>query len=99
MADVMYGLLILCLGFALGILYFSCLWIAVQNLPRTRHPVVLMIGSGAVRLTIAMAGFYLLVGGHWQRLLIILVGFLLARTFLIVRWRPQTSLAELSRGE
>jgi hypothetical protein len=40
--------------------------------------------------------FYFIIGGRWERLLIALVGFLLARTLLIARWRPQTSLTDLA---
>ena len=83
------------LGFFLGIFYFSCLWLTVQNLTRTQHPVLLMVGSGVARLSVAILGFYFTIGGHWERLLIALVGFLLARTLLIARWRPQASLTNL----
>lgn len=89
------GLLILPLGFALGIFYFSCLWFTVQNLTRTQHPVLLMVGSGVARLSVTLLGFYLMVDGQWERLLIALLGFLLARSLLIARWRPQKSLADL----
>jgi F1F0 ATPase subunit 2 len=95
MNTLLHGLLLLPLGFALGIFYFSCLWFTVQNLPRTQHPILLMVGSGVARLSIALLGFYLMVGGQWERLLIALLGFLLARSLLIARWRPQTSLSDL----
>jgi F1F0 ATPase subunit 2 len=84
------------LGFGLGIFYFSCLWFTVQRLTRTQHPVLLVIGSGLVRLGLALLAFYFMIGGRWERLLIALVGFLLARTLLIARWRPQTSLTDLA---
>lgn len=83
------------LGFVLGIFYFSCLWFTVQHLVRSRHPVLVMVGSGVVRLSAALAGFYFLVGDQWERLLIALVGFLVARSLLIARWRPQTVLTDL----
>ena len=83
------------LGFGLGIFYFSCLWFTVQHLVRTRHPVLLMVGSGVVRLSTALVGFYWLVDGRWERLLLALGGFLVSRSLLIARWRPQTSLIAL----
>lgn len=95
MNTLLHGLLVLPLGFALGIFYFSCLWFTVQQLPRSQHPVLLMVGSAVVRLSVALLAFYLMVGGQWERLLIALLGFLLARSLLIARWRPPTSLAEL----
>jgi F1F0 ATPase subunit 2 len=83
------------LGFGLGIFYFSCLWFTVQHLTRTQHPVLLMVGSGVARLSVALLAFYFIIGGHWERLMIALLGFLLARTLLIARWRPQSSLTDL----
>lgn len=83
------------IGFTLGFFYFSFLWFTVQRLVSSPHPVLLMVSSGLARLSVALLGFYLIVGGHWERLLIALAGFLMARTLLIARWKPQTSLADL----
>jgi len=83
------------LGFGLGIFYFTCLWFTVQHLTRTQHPVLLIVSSGVARLSVALLAFYFLIGGHWERIIIALLGFLLARTLLIARWRPQTRLADL----
>lgn len=83
------------LGFGLGIFYFTALWFTVKHLTRSKHPVLLIIMSGTARLLLAMVAFYFMVDGHWERVLIVLSGFLLARTLLIVRWGPQTSLNEL----
>lgn len=89
------NLLALPMGFVLGLFYFSCLWLTVQRLVTSQHPVLLMVGSGIARIMVALVGFNLIVDGHWQRLLIALAGFWLARTLLIARWRPQTSLSGL----
>ena len=83
------------IGFSLGLFYFSFLWFTVQRLMSSPHPVLLMVGSGLARLSVVLLVFYLLVGSHWERLLIALAGFLIARTLLIARWHPQTSLADL----
>jgi F1F0 ATPase subunit 2 len=81
-------LLSLPLGFALGLFYFTCLWFTVRQLPRTRHPVLLMLG-------LAIAALVWMVQGHWERLLIALLGFLLARGLLIARWGIQASLEDV----
>jgi F1F0 ATPase subunit 2 len=83
------------LGFVLGIFYFSCLWFTVQHLTHTQHPMLLMVGSGIARLSVALLAFYFIIGGHWERLMIALLGFLLARTLLIARWRPHFSFSDL----
>lgn len=88
-------LLSLPLGFGLGLFYFTCLWFTVRQLPRTRHPVLLMLASGLLRLGLALAALVWMVQGHWERLLIALLGFLLARSLLIARWGVQASLDEV----
>ena len=77
-------------GFFLGLGYFSFLWFTVQRLPHSQHPVLLMVGSGMARLGIALIVLYLLAWDYWPRLVAALLGFLLARTLLIARWRPRT---------
>ena len=50
----------------------------------------LVFGSLLLRMSIALAGFYFVGGGHWNRLLLCLLGFVMAR--LAVTWltRPST---------
>ena len=95
MNDSMHLLLALIFGFAIGIFYFSSLWITVRQLPTTQQPIPLIIGSLLGRLSIAVLGFYSVMHGSWQRLLIALLGFVLARTILIKRWKPKTFLNNL----
>ncbi len=83
------------LGFILGSFYFSCLWLTVQHLTHTQHPALLIIGSGVIRLGVALLALYLITGGHWERLVIALLGFLLARTLLIAHYRPHSALTDL----
>ncbi len=83
------------LGLILGIFYFSCLWFTVQHLTHTQHPVLLIVGSGIGRLSVALLSLYFIVGGDWERLIIALLGFLLARTLLIAHWRPRSSFNNL----
>jgi F1F0 ATPase subunit 2 len=40
-------------------------------------------------MSIALAGFYVVSRGHWERLLLCLVGFVIAR--LVVMWLTRTS--------
>ena len=85
----MHILLALTFGFAIGIFYFSSLWVTVRHLPTTQKPVLLIIGSLIGRLSIAILGFYLIMDGRWEKLLIALLGFVLARGILIRRWKPR----------
>ena len=78
-------------GFILGIFYFASLWITVRQLPTTAYPVRLFIGSWLGRIVITLLGFYLVMDGQWQKALICLGGFILARIILINFWRPKRS--------
>lgn len=78
-------ILTLILGFALGIFYFGSLWITVRELPTTGLPIRLVVGSYIGRLIIAGFGFYLIMDGHWERGIIAIAGFILARTYLVRR--------------
>jgi F1F0 ATPase subunit 2 len=89
------SLLALPLGFALGLVYFTGLWFTVRRLPSSRHPVLLIVGSGVLRLGLAVAVLAVLVQGHGERLLVALVGVLVARTLLIALWGPQEPLDDL----
>jgi F1F0 ATPase subunit 2 len=77
-------------GFSLGIFYFGSLWITVRQLPSTQMPIRLFIGSYLGRMGIALLGFYMIMNGHWERSLIGLLGFLLARTVLVNHLRPKS---------
>ena len=88
----MHLLIALTFGFAIGVFYFSSLWVTVRQLPTTQQPILLIIGSLLGRLTIAIFGFYSIMDGSWQQLLIALSGFVLARSILIRRWKPKIFL-------
>ncbi len=94
-ATLLSDLFVFPLGFGLGIFYFTSLWFTVKKMAQAKNPVLIMIASGVARLSVALMGFYFLIDGHWQRLLIAMVGFLIARSLLIARWRPQASLDDL----
>ena len=44
----------------------------------------MFFGSLLLRTSMALAGFYCIARGHWERLLVCLLGFVMAR--LIVTW-------------
>jgi F1F0 ATPase subunit 2 len=75
-------------GIALGALFFGGLWWTVRALPTCPHAGALMLTSLLVRVGGVLAGFYLVAGGHWQRLLACLLGFWLARALTLRMTRP-----------
>ena len=78
---------ILLAGFGLGILFFGGLWITVRALPTAQHPALLALGSFWGRTAVTVAGIAWAADGTWQRAVICLAGFILARVMLS-RWIP-----------
>ncbi|MBU1206316.1 MAG: ATP synthase subunit I [Proteobacteria bacterium] len=83
-------------GMGLGFFYFGTLWLTVKHLPRVRRPALLSLGSFWGRLGITLIGFYLIMGEEGQRLLACLLGFLLVRSLLVRRFRPEPGRVTLS---
>ena len=75
-------------GVGLGMVFFGGLWLTVQKGLRSRRPALWFFISFLLRTSIALAGLYALSDGRWRRLLVCLLGCLLAR--LIVTWLSQS---------
>jgi len=66
-------------GVLLGALFFGgLLWTVHQGIA-SRHVALIFLGSLLLRIGVVLAGFYFVSGGDWQRLLLCLLGFILAR--------------------
>jgi F1F0 ATPase subunit 2 len=72
-------------GLALGAFYFIGLWQTVRRLPSAVSPVRLILGSIVLRLAVLTGGFYFIMGGHWERLAVALLGFVVMRKILTYR--------------
>jgi len=71
-------------GGGIGVLYFMGLWLTVRRLEDASRPALLTLGSFLGRTAAAVFLFYLLVrGGHWERGLAALVGFIISRLILV----------------
>ena len=79
MNDTLGLMLGLLMGVLLGAMFFGGLWWTVQKGISSNRPVLWFFGSMLLRTSIALAGFYLVARGHWERLLVCLLGFLIAR--------------------
>jgi F1F0 ATPase subunit 2 len=71
-------------GLLLGVFFYGGLSLTVRRLATTRHPFAVTLGSLFVRTAVAVAGFFFLIGGHWQNALWALAGFTAAR--FLLRW-------------
>ena len=79
-------------GLVLGGFYFIALWQTVRRLPATVSPVRLMLGSFVLRMAVLSAGFYFVMGGHWERMAAVLLGFIVIRKILTYRLGPQKAV-------
>jgi len=75
-------------GVLLGAMFYAGLWWTVRRGVSSRRAALWFLGSLLLRMGLALAGFYFVAGGHWQRLLLCLLGFVLAR--LAVMWLTRT---------
>lgn len=66
-------------GGVLGALFFGGLWWTVRRAVSAKRPALWIFGSLLLRMSVAMAGFYVVSGRHLDRLLLCLLGFVMAR--------------------
>lgn len=66
-------------GGALGALFFGGLWWTVLCAASSATPARLFFGSALLRMGLTLAGFYLVAGGQADRLVLCLLGFVIAR--------------------
>ena len=83
-------LVLACLaGILLGALFFGGLWWTVRRGVSSPRPALWFLGSGLVRMSIVLAGFYFVSGGQLRRLLLCLLGFVIAR--VAVMWLTRSA--------
>lgn len=66
-------------GVLLGVIFFGGLWWTVNRGMSSKQPALWFFGSMLVRTGIVLLGFYFILGDNWKRLLVGLVGFMVAR--------------------
>jgi F1F0 ATPase subunit 2 len=91
MSDPLTLILAFVAGLILGGFFFGGLWWTVRRGVLSKRPAVIFFGSLLLRTGIAVAGFYFVSCGNWKRLLLCLLGFVMAR--LVVTWLTRPSPA------
>jgi F1F0 ATPase subunit 2 len=84
MNETLMLVLALVAGVLLGAMFFGGLWWTVCKGVSSQRPALWFLGSLLLRMSIALSGFYFVSGGHWDRLLACLLGFVIAR-FIVTR--------------
>jgi F1F0 ATPase subunit 2 len=75
-------------GILLGTVFFGGLWWTIRKGVASSRPALWFIGSLLIRMSITLAGFYVVAGSHWERLLMCLLGFVSARFIIVLLTRP-----------
>ncbi len=78
-------ILILLAGFGLGVAFYGGLWLTVRALPKSKHATLLALVSFWGRSGLVIGGLLLAMDASWQRALVCLVGFTMARLLLARR--------------
>lgn len=71
-------------GVLLGGFFFGGLWWTVKKGLLSKQPALWLISSLVLRTGIVLSGFYFVMHDHWERLLVCITGFVIAR-FIVMR--------------
>jgi F1F0 ATPase subunit 2 len=66
-------------GVTLSVLFYGGLWITIQRLVTTRHPIAVTLGSLLFRMAVVLGGLILVSRGRWQNAFACLAGFAIGR--------------------
>jgi F1F0 ATPase subunit 2 len=83
MNETLTMVLALVTGVLLGAMFFGGLWWTVRKGVSSKQPAFWFFGSLLLRTSIALAGFYFIARGHWERMLVCLLGFVMARLIVM----------------
>ena len=89
-------------GLLLGAFYFGGLWWTVRRGVLSKHPALWFSGSMLLRTSMVLVGFYVVGRGQWERLVVCLLGFVLARVLVTLRLgarlHPQASARQAGQA-
>jgi F1F0 ATPase subunit 2 len=83
MNETLRLVLALVMGVLLGAIFFGGLWWTVQKVVSSRQSALWVFCSLLVRMSIVLAGFYFIAHGDCERLLMCLLGFVVARPIVM----------------
>jgi F1F0 ATPase subunit 2 len=86
-------------GLLLGAMYFGGLWWTVRRGVSSARPARLFFGSLLIRAGVALAGFYLVGRGHWERMALCLVSFIVAREIVKALTRAPAARRDATLAE
>jgi len=97
MNDILSLVPALIAGMLLGAMFFGGLWWTIQKGVSSARPALWFFGSLLLRTSLTLAGFYMISDGHWERLLLCLVGFTMARPIVTRLTRSDEKSSRLAQ--
>ena len=88
MNSVLYMVLAFLAGLVLGTLFFGGLWLTINKALTSKIPALWFSASFFLRMGVVVLGFYYISLGNWQRLIICLFGFVVARFVVTQLTKP-----------
>lgn len=88
MNDLLPALLAWLMGGALGVFFYGGLWWTVKQYVASPRVAWWFLASFLLRTGVTVTGFYRVGDGQWQRFLLCLAGFFMAR--LLITWLART---------
>jgi F1F0 ATPase subunit 2 len=79
-------------GLVLGATFFGGLWWTVNRGISSSQPALWFFGSMLLRMGVVLGGLYFVGHGHWERLMVCLLGIVLARIAINRLTRPASEL-------
>ncbi len=85
-------------GVLLGAMFFGGLWWTIRKGMASTQPALWFFGSLLLRTSITLAGFYVISNSHWEKLLVCLLGFTIARLIVTRLTRFAETPTRLGQG-
>lgn len=79
MNEIINTILAFIAGMMLGVFFFGGLWFTIKKAVSAKIPALWFFLSFFLRVTVVLIGFYYISPGGWQRLVVCLIGFIVAR--------------------
>lgn len=83
MQEVSFLIFTFVAGIMVGGFFFGGLWWTTKKAVLSKKPVVWFMGSLFVRLGVTITVFYFISQNHWERMLVCLLGFVVARAVVL----------------
>lgn len=96
-AELFVLALVFLAGAGLGLFFYGTLWWTVRQGLLSPRPALWFFCSWLLRMSVVATGIVVVADQRWERLLVCLLGFMIARA--VVTWRTRISVAASARSD